>query len=315
MAKLMYAKLKPKHSEHEYHHEKEEIRRERERLHDERRMNREMQRHFDREYKLDGLVDEVKDVIECIGDIFDGPDYYDCDDDIILKARGGRGRGGRGGRSSGRGRGGYGGRGRARDSMGRFKGYNPYRMEDTDYMDYNDMYMGYPTMMAYGSNGGNRGGSSYGNSGGNYSSGGGYSGSRGGYGSSKGYGMDYYPMTTMKHHDEDEKHKKRDREEGFDEKDAKEWVKNMDFSTGEKGGKWTPDNIKPYAEKKGIKYGTDEFWEFYAVMNSLYSDYAKTLIKYNAATPDLFADLAMDFINDPDASEDKVKLYYDYIAE
>lgn len=50
-------------------------------------------------------------------------------------------------------------------------------------------------------------------------------------------------------------------------------------------------------------------------MNSLYSDYAKTLMKYNAATPEIFSDLTEDFINDPDAVEDKVSMYYNHIVE
>ncbi len=39
------------------------------------------------------------------------------------------------------------------------------------------------------------------------------------------------------------------------------------------GGKWTTEQVKPIATKYGIPTEGERFWEFYAVMNAMYSDY------------------------------------------
>lgn len=96
---------------------------------------------------------------------------------------------------------------------------------------------------------------------------------------------------------------------------AEEWVESM---TGEdpanpRGGKWTPEQIKPIATKYGIPDG-DRFWEFYAVMNAMYSDYYLVAKKHNALNTDFFADMAMAFINDKDAVRNKSAVYYECIA-
>lgn len=158
--------------------------------------------------KISYLVDEIKDVIECFSDIMDIDDY---DGYMTTKARR------------------YGGsRGRQRDSMGRFKNYE-HKMDYED-MPYDYEYMGYPIMMAYNSPRG------YGGVGmGNYRSG--YNNAR-----MKAYGMDYYPMEPlgyeqtrrMKAHSMNVMDGK---EHKFDEHSAKEWVSEMDYATGEKGGK------------------------------------------------------------------------------
>ena len=45
-------------------------------------------------------------------------------------------------------------------------------------------------------------------------------------------------------------------------------------------------------------------------MNMLVSDYGKTMAKYSADRPEIWADLAHDFIADKDAVEDKVGRYW-----
>ena len=59
----------------------------------------------------------------------------------------------------------------------------------------------------------------------------------------------------------------------------------------------------------------ERFWEFYAVMNAMYSDYYPVAKKYNVLSPDFFADLSMAFINDKDAMENKAAMYYECIVE
>lgn len=98
---------------------------------------------------------------------------------------------------------------------------------------------------------------------------------------------------------------------------AEEWVESMEGSDPAKprGGKWTMEQVKPIAQKYGVPTEGEKFYEFWAVMNAMYSDYYPVAKKYNVLTPDYFADLAMAFINDKDAVEGKTAMYYECIVE
>ena len=98
---------------------------------------------------------------------------------------------------------------------------------------------------------------------------------------------------------------------------AEEWVDRLEGSDPAKphGGKWSAEQIKPVAQKYGIPTEGERFWEFYAVMNMLYSDYYGVAKKYNALNADFFADMAMAFISDKDAVENKVAAYYEAVVE
>lgn len=98
---------------------------------------------------------------------------------------------------------------------------------------------------------------------------------------------------------------------------AEEWTGAMEGADPAKphGAKWTPEQVKPIAAKYGVPTEGDRFWEFYAVMNAMYSDYYVVAKKYNQLTPDFFADMAMAFISDKDAVENKVMMYYECIVE
>jgi hypothetical protein len=98
---------------------------------------------------------------------------------------------------------------------------------------------------------------------------------------------------------------------------AMEWVDGMSGEDPAKptGGKWTPEQVKPVATKYGIPTEGDRFWEFYAVMNAMYSDYYVVAKKHNALNADFFADMAMAFISDKDAVENKAVVYYECIVE
>lgn len=98
---------------------------------------------------------------------------------------------------------------------------------------------------------------------------------------------------------------------------AMEWTESLENADPAKprGAKWNPDQIKPIAQKYGIPTEGERFWEFFAVMNMLYSDYYTVAKKYNALTADFFADMAMAFISDKDAVENKTAVYYECIAQ
>lgn len=89
------------------------------------------------------------------------------------------------------------------------------------------------------------------------------------------------------------------------------WVSHMENTDGTKGAHWTLDATTTVRDKLGLKHIYK--YEFWAVMNSLYSDYGKTLAKVNA-TPEVYGELARDWIEDDDAVKAKAATYYEYVV-
>lgn len=99
--------------------------------------------------------------------------------------------------------------------------------------------------------------------------------------------------------------------------EAMKWVHGMhgEDPAVTMGGKWDMEQMKSVAIKYGVPTEGERFWEFWAVMNSLYSDYYGVAAKYGTLNPDFFADMAMAFINDRDAVKGKTARYYECIVE
>lgn len=102
----------------------------------------------------------------------------------------------------------------------------------------------------------------------------------------------------------------------IDQESAMRWVQSMEGTDPNhpRGGKWSPEALKPLAQKEGFPTDGPEFWAFYAVANAMYSDYAATAKRYGIHSPDFYADMAADFIRDADAQPDKVERYMRYIV-
>lgn len=99
---------------------------------------------------------------------------------------------------------------------------------------------------------------------------------------------------------------------------AREWVASMVGSdpAKPKGGKWSPEEVKPFAQRLGFATDGDMFPAFYAVMNAMYSDYYDVARKYNMQNnPTFFADMAASWLHDDDAVEDKAEAYWEYIVK
>lgn len=92
--------------------------------------------------------------------------------------------------------------------------------------------------------------------------------------------------------------------EGLDRMTAERWVRSM-------GGRWQMEETSMWAKKMGME---DREAEFYAVMNAIWSDYGKTLSKYGVNTPEAYACLAKDWLEDEDAVPNKAEMYYQYIV-
>lgn len=93
---------------------------------------------------------------------------------------------------------------------------------------------------------------------------------------------------------------------------AEKWVAAMHNEDPEKpkGGKWTPDEIRPLAQKYSIPTDGPAYWEFYAMVNAMYSDYSEVAKKFGVKTPDFFAEMAKAWLSDKDARDDKTEVYY-----
>ena len=106
---------------------------------------------------------------------------------------------------------------------------------------------------------------------------------------------------------------RKEKGEGFDKQTAMEWVENMEDKDGVKGGMFTWHQAQQYGRNMGIT-GEQRLVEFYAAMNAMYSDYHAVGKKFGVDRPEFYAHLAKCFIEDPDAVEDKVAVYYECIA-
>lgn len=99
----------------------------------------------------------------------------------------------------------------------------------------------------------------------------------------------------------------------FDKQTAMEWVESMEDKDGVKGGAYTWHQAQQYGRNMGIT-GEERLAEFYAVMNAMQSDYWQVAKKFGVDKPEFYACMAKAFIEDPDAVEDKVAMYYECIA-
>lgn len=93
----------------------------------------------------------------------------------------------------------------------------------------------------------------------------------------------------------------------FTEQDAKEWAEHM-----EPPARWTLEQTTTAMTQRGYDHRP---CEFYAVMNAMASDYGKTLAKYGVDRPEVWAEMAHDFIMDADAVPGKVGRYYRDIVD
>lgn len=98
----------------------------------------------------------------------------------------------------------------------------------------------------------------------------------------------------------------------FDQRMAQEWTRGMKNADGTKGPHWSMEKTNEIMKQYNIDCDPVEF---YAVINSIYSDYCEALKKANASTLEVYACLAKAWLEDGDAVEDKASAYFTYIVE
>lgn len=98
---------------------------------------------------------------------------------------------------------------------------------------------------------------------------------------------------------------------------AEEWVESMENDNDQrpKGGMYSWEVAKEWAQKVGIQPVGQRMIDFYAAMNAMFSDYSAVAAKYKVDTPEFFAHMAKAFIDDPDAVKNKTAMYYKCIVE
>lgn len=102
---------------------------------------------------------------------------------------------------------------------------------------------------------------------------------------------------------------------GLTYKEAEEWVQSMKNSDGSKGGKWEMEELEKILRERGIKC---DILTIYAGMNALYSDLGRVCKEFGITEKDVdfWLEAAIAYwVEDEDAVEDKLAVYYDCIVE
>lgn len=94
--------------------------------------------------------------------------------------------------------------------------------------------------------------------------------------------------------------------------EADRWVKSMKNADGTYGPHWTIEETDKLHKQYGLTCDNLEFW---AVLNSVYSDYCEALRESGISTPEVYVRLAKAWINDKDAVPNKAAAYYTHIVK
>lgn len=107
-----------------------------------------------------------------------------------------------------------------------------------------------------------------------------------------------------------------DDDEEFGREQAEAWVHRMhgDDPQHPDGPKWTPEQVKPFAQRYGFPTDGEKFWQFFAVMNAMYADNYETAKEFGVVRPEFFASLAKAWLKDKDAVEDKISAYVKHVV-
>lgn len=98
---------------------------------------------------------------------------------------------------------------------------------------------------------------------------------------------------------------------------ADEWVESMesDSETHPRGGAFTWEQAREWAQKVGVPTGGQRMIDYYAAINAVCSDFGAVLEQYKMGTPEVYAKLAKAWIDDTDAVKNKTAMYYKYVVQ
>ena len=99
----------------------------------------------------------------------------------------------------------------------------------------------------------------------------------------------------------------------FDEHTAKKWVKSMKRADGEKGEKWSMEEVQKLMQRYNIKHDPVKV---YTAMNAEYADRCEVNKKFGITSPEYYMESAIAFwLEDEDAVPDKMGMYYECIVK
>lgn len=91
---------------------------------------------------------------------------------------------------------------------------------------------------------------------------------------------------------------------------AEQWTAGMKNEDGTAGPHWNMEQVKQAMAQRSIP---GDPVEFYAVLNSLYSDFGEVFKKYNLKM-DFYCDLTRAWLDDSDAVDNKAAAYFEYVV-
>lgn len=102
------------------------------------------------------------------------------------------------------------------------------------------------------------------------------------------------------------------------DKEAKDWVGNIVNADGSQGGHWTLEQAENIQAQRKIS-GVDPV-SFWVALSSAYADYYNVAKKVGCNSLDFYVNMAMSFLNDPDANgfgnpRKRLGIYYRYIVK
>ena len=108
-----------------------------------------------------------------------------------------------------------------------------------------------------------------------------------------------------------------DEEAELDRVTAERWARGMrnEDSARPSGPRWSTEELKPMAQKFGIKPDTEEYTEFWVMTNAMYSDYCSVAKNFNITSPEFYGMMAVAWMRDKDAMPGKTALYYKYLVK
>lgn len=101
------------------------------------------------------------------------------------------------------------------------------------------------------------------------------------------------------------------------DEEYKKWVSSMENSDGSTGGIWSEQETSAVAKKLGIDFKEFTPIEFWVAMNMQYSDLCMTMEKNGMDKPEVYAEIAKDWLLDDDTLKGGKKLsaYYHSVVE
>lgn len=99
----------------------------------------------------------------------------------------------------------------------------------------------------------------------------------------------------------------------FNKRMAEDWMNGIKNEDGRQGPRWTEDQTRQVMKQRSIDCDPIEFW---VAMNVMFSDYGKVFSKYGMGDrTEFYADMAKAFLDDKDAVDNKLAMYYECIVE